>query len=140
MAYVVATRDDFGVFLRFFMPTDELLRLRAMRAAEPGMGPYRVNSVLFIAVSNSVYLFEMVVAFLLLFRRTTVYAAVAAIFFVLAIECGAREFFFGSLIINLFLFYLPGPCIKRLFPLFALLFVYLVAASFKLVPMFSYSV
>lgn len=151
LAYMAATKTWFGDVFRYLIPAEELQRLVAFN--EPaasgtvvftpriGAGPYSVHSALFVAVSNAVYVFEIVVGLLLLVPRTRVLAALASILFVVFIELGARELTFGFLITNAFMLYLPGNWVRRTFPLWAVAYGYLVLA--KLFPtvfvMFKYS-
>ena len=149
LAYLAGTEDRFAAFFGLIIPADELARLQSYNELllQPGVyrprlgaGPYLVDSVLFVVVSNGVYLFEMLAGVLLLARRTRVPAAVASIAFVVMIELGARELTFGVLMVNLLLLFLPGAWIKRLLPAFLLFYLYLVMAHlFDWVPMFSYS-
>ena len=76
---------------------------------------------------------------LLLIPRVRPLAAVFSIGFIIAIEAGARELVFGALMINLLLIFLDGAWIKRLFPLFSIMYAYLIAAAaLEWVPMFEY--
>ena len=144
LAYVTGAEDRFAAVFRYFLPAEEFARLRGEGARlvqgrpEVGSGPFRVDSVLFLAVSNSVYIFEMLAPLLMLVRKTRVAATLAAIAFIVAIEAGAREIIFGAFIINLLLLFLPGTWNKNLFFFFAVLYAYLAAAAFNFVPMFEY--
>ncbi|MHC5023823.1 MAG: hypothetical protein ACYTGG_07915 [Planctomycetota bacterium] len=148
LAWLAGTEDRFAAVFRYAIRADEFERILSYRAgsATPGRylstipsGPYRVDSFLFVALSNAVYVFEMLAGILLLLPRTRVIAAVASIVFVIFIELGARELTFGALMTNLLLLYLPGPWIRRLFPVFLLMYAYLAANALGLVPMFDYS-
>ena len=148
LAYLAGTEDRFAAVFRLIIPADELARLQSYNELllRPGVfrprigaGPYHVDSVLFVVVSNSVYLFEMLAGILLLVRRTRVLAAVASIAFVVMIQLGARELTFGVLMVNLLLLFVPGGWVKRLLPAFLLFYLYLVAHKLGWVPMFSYS-
>ncbi|MCH8165533.1 MAG: hypothetical protein IH889_07985 [Planctomycetes bacterium] len=148
LAYLAATEDRFAWFFRFIIPAEELQRLQSYNEAlvRPGVystklgaGPYRVESLWFVVMSNGVYLFEMLAGILLLVPRTRVLAAIASIGFVIMIELGARELTFGALMVNLMLLFLPGRWIKRLFVGFLLFYLYLAAHKLGWVPMFPYS-
>jgi hypothetical protein len=138
LAYSTAMEDRFATFFRFFMTEEDFIRLREMDSAELGMGPYRVRSPLFVIISNCAWMFELGLPFLMAIRKTRVVATGAAIAFVIGIEAGARELLFGALTINLMLLFLPGRWIKKLFPVFALIYLYLVASEFEIVPMFRF--
>ncbi len=142
LAYVTATEDRFAVFFRHLMPAAEFARLRAEGEVEAvsriGTGPYRVDSIVFLIVSNSVYLFEMLAPVLLIVRKTRAAAVVATIAFVFGIEAGAREVMFGAFMIGLLLLFLPGTWNKKVFPVYAAIYAYLIADTLNLVPMFEY--
>ncbi len=148
LAYLAATEDRFAALFRFIIPAEELQRLQSYNEAlvRPGVystklgaGPYRVESLWFVVMSNGVYVFEMLAGILLLVPRTRVLAAIASIGFVIMIELGARELTFGALMVNLLLLFLPGRWIKRLFVGFLLFYLYLAAHKLGWVPMFPYS-
>ncbi len=148
LAYLAGTEDRFAAFFRFIIPAEELQRLQSYNEAlvrpgaystKLGAGPYRVESLWFVVMSNGVYLFEMLAGILLLVPRTRVLAAIASIGFVIMIELGARELTFGALMVNLFLLFLPGRWIKRLFAAFLAGYLYLAAHKLGLAPMFAYS-
>ena len=132
--------DRFASFLRFFMPASEFERLMAIGPdLEHGDGPFSVDSMLFRIVSNSVYVFELIVPLLLMIPKVRPLAAMLSIGFIFAIEAGARELVFGALMINLLLLFLESAWVKRLFPLFAITYAYLfAAAALDWVPMFEY--
>ena len=140
LAYVTATEGRFAQLFQFIMPAAEFERLRELGSPQVGSGPYRVDSLLFIAFSNGVVLFEMAAPMLMIVRKTRTIAAVATIGFVLAIEAGAREIVFGAFAINLLLLFLPGPWNKRLFPIFIVFCLYLLAAAFGLVWIVPYKI
>ena len=98
-----------------------------------------MESPWFVALSNGVYLFEMLAGILLLIPRTRVVAAVASIGFVIMIQLGARELTFGALMVNRLLLSVPGPWIKRLLPAFLVFYLYLVAHELGFLPLFDYS-
>lgn len=154
LAFLAATDERFRLFFQHLIPSEELERLRAFNLSlvdadagrwkpRVGAGPYRVDSLIFVLVSNITYIFEMVAGLLLLLPRTRVVAALASIVFVIMIELAARELTFGALMINLLLLFLPGKWNKWLFPAFAAGYLYLMLADPKLgldfIPMFWYS-
>ena len=148
LSYLAATEERFAYFFKHLIPTEELQRLISYNGKEVasgkfrpelGSGPYRVDSLWFIIVSNGVYIFEMLAGVLLMVRKTRSWAVGASIVFVILIELGARELTFGALMINLLLLFSKRTWIKRLFVLFAMLYLYLAAAGAGWVPMFEYS-
>ena len=67
-------------------------------------------------------------------------AAVASILVVVAIEAAAREIVFGVLMVNLLFLFLPGKWNERAFLPSLGVYIYLIAAVFGLVPMFTYAI
>lgn len=148
LAFLAGTEERFGYFFGRVLPAGELERLQSynFKVEGPGQfqprlnaGPYRVDGLLFMAISNFVYLFEMAAGVLLLLRPLRAWAAAAGVVFVVLIQVGARELTFGALMINLLLLSLPGAPIRRVFAVFLAGYVYLVLAAFGVVPMFWYS-
>jgi uncharacterized membrane protein YphA (DoxX/SURF4 family) len=148
LAFLAGTEDRFAATIGKLMPAEELARLRSFNEKligpgrwqpRTGAGPYRVDSVLWVTLSNFVWIFEIGAGLALLVRRLFVPAALAVIAVVVLIEVGAREITFGLLMLNLLLVYLPGAWNRRLFPWTAAAYGWLVAAHFGLLPMFEYS-
>ena len=67
--------DSWRAIFGVVAPADEVARLQALQRFEVGAGPYRVDSILFVLFSNAVYIAEMALAVLLLFKRTRAFAA-----------------------------------------------------------------
>ena len=86
------------------------------------------------ALSNAVYAFEIAAAALLLARATRTATAVSCIVFLGLIEIGAREILFGAVFANLLLLFFSSDLNRRLLPVFALLYLWLVAMRLGLVP------
>jgi uncharacterized membrane protein YphA (DoxX/SURF4 family) len=149
LTYMTGTKRWFAAFFGKFISSDELQRLmsyneRLLRPelAQPriGAGPYRVDSAMFVVMSNAVYVFEILAGIGLLVARTRVFAALASIAFVVMIECGARELTFGVLMLNLLLLFLPGAWVKRLFPFCVAVYIFLLAMAMGVIPqLFDYS-
>lgn len=121
--YLAFSLDSAGFrpVLGMLIPSDELARLATYRG-EVGDGPYVVRSLPLRLVSNGTWLVELLLAPLLLWRRTRTVAALAGIVLVAAIEVGARELFFGLVFANAILLFLPGTVHRRLvIPVAALL-------------------
>ena len=122
-------RSTFG----WMVPSDEMARLTSL-TYDPDSGPYRFTSLPVILLSNLTYLAEIILAVLLLCRRTRAMAAMAAIGFVILIQLAPREFMFVLCFSNLLLLFVPGNWHRRLAPLFVLIYVYLLAVSGGIVP------
>jgi len=118
--------DIFG----WMLPDGEVERLRALRRYQPGAGPYRVDSALFLLANNAVWVGELALAVLMGWRRTRQLAAFAAIALVFTIQTAPREFMFALLYTNLLLLFVRGEPNRRLLPLFLAAYAYLVAVLF----------
>jgi hypothetical protein len=134
LCWMIAQRPPFAEALAFLLPADELSRLVSAGAREVGSGPYRTHAWLLIAASNAVWIAELVLPALLLFRRTRVWGAWLAAAFVLSIQLVAREAMFGLLYSQLVLLVLPGRGYRRVAPLYALAYAYLALHLLGLAP------
>lgn len=94
---------DWGAFRQFLelvLPSAEFEQLTAaLRAGAEG--PYRFQSPLALAISNGIYLSELLVAALMLSPRWRLYGAIASLGVIAAIESTAHELTFGLLALNL---------------------------------------
>lgn len=106
--------DRWATFFSLVVPPEEIARLESLPRFVPGNGPYRVDSPLFVALSNSVWIGEIAIGVALVFQRTRVLAGLAAIALVFAIQSAPREFMFALLYTSLLLFMLPGEPNRRL--------------------------
>jgi hypothetical protein len=134
LCWMIAQRPAFADALGFLLPADELARLAAAGAQAVGSGPYRTHAWLLIAASNAVWIAELALPALLLFRRTRVWGAWLAAAFVLSIQLVAREAVFGLLYSQLVLLVLPGRGYRRIAPLYAAAYAYLVLHLLGLAP------
>ncbi|MEO1912300.1 MAG: hypothetical protein ABGW98_00475, partial [Myxococcales bacterium] len=96
LAFNTATIQNFSDFMGLVLSGDEFARIREM-AGKPGTGPYAVSDPLFVVMSNLVWIGEMSLGPLLLFKKTRKFAVAAAIALIVSIELGARELIFGCL-------------------------------------------
>lgn len=134
LTWMIAQRPPFAALFGFLLPADELARLTALDGASVGSGPYRTSAPLLLALSNAVWIAELALPPLMLWRRTRVAAALAAALFVLAIQLGARETLFALLFSQLCLLLLPGEGYRRLAPVYVLAYLYLAAFLLGLAP------
>jgi hypothetical protein len=118
------------------LPAAELARLEALHPLAPGNGPFAMRSALAVAVSNGVWLFELVAPALLVWRRTRPWAAAAAVIVVACIEAGARELLFGILFVNLLLLFFARPVNRALLPVSLAILAALAASRVGLLPAF----
>ena len=87
-------RDTFRTTLAPLLSSAELGRLTSYSGAV-GDGPYLVSGPAFLLLSNAVWVLEMALAPLLLFRATRRVALIAACALVVGTQLVAREFLFG---------------------------------------------
>lgn len=115
LAYMVATTDRFRDFFRPIIPAAELARLQALGRAPHGL--YRVHSLLFVAVSNAVWLGELGVAVGLLWKRARPLALAGGILLMAGILASSHEVFFDTLFVNLLLLFARTDLNRKLLPL-----------------------
>lgn len=104
LAYRVAGDPGFTATLGRIVPAAELERLLAL-GTDIGAGPFRPDAPLLVAVSNLTWIAELALPVALLWERTRPPALVATVLLMLAIEAGAREVFFGGMMIGLLLLF-----------------------------------
>ena len=133
LASMVSERAGFAAAFQWWIPADELARLRLLEQVA-GAGPYRVESVTFSIISNLAYLGELATGLGLLVHRLRSAACLAAIALVVAIESAAHELFFGGLVIALLLSLLRRDVLHRMLPAFVLFYAYLLAMVIGVLP------
>lgn len=133
LAYAIAETERFASLFQWILSDQDfaLLRSDALRAAG---GPFRVDSPALLVISNASYLAEIAIALLLFWRPTRMAAALAGIGLIVAIQAGAREMFFGCLMVNLLLLFLPANWNARALPGFMLLYGLLLATALGWLP------
>ncbi|HYC53743.1 MAG TPA: hypothetical protein VEL28_02230 [Candidatus Binatia bacterium] len=134
LAWMIGNTNRFGDLFMLFLSGGDILRLRAYNALSAGTGPYRVDSALFIAASNLVYIAEMALPVLLAWPRTRRLAAIASLVLVFVMQLGAREYGFAFLFLHLLMMFLPGDAIRRTLPLTAAIMAWVIGAAFKIFP------
>jgi len=129
LAYMVANTDRFHDFFAPILPHAELERLTALHGAVehirfgpdgpvgPMPGPYRVDSTLFVIISNSIWLGEMAVAIGLLVRRLRTLALIGGVLIMAGIAAASHELFFDTLYLNLLLLFATTAVNRKLLPL-----------------------
>ena len=123
LTYMIAHEETFATMFGVLMPAGELERICALAATG---GPYLTEWMPLVLMSNLVWIFEILAPAFLLYRPSRSMAAAATLLFVVAIELGARELFFGFIAINLTLLFLRGDWIRRLLPVYVLAFALLL--------------
>jgi hypothetical protein len=139
LAYIMTRAPHFAQFFGIFVPDAEILRLQSYAVLDPGVGPFRVDSLLFLAVSNGIYVSEISLAALLVWRRARPYAWRVGIAVIVGIELAAREGMFGMLCVSLFLCFPERALNRRLLPLLVALYAISLAMSFALIPGFKWN-
>ena len=117
LARMIATDARFAEFFGLFI-AEEVARFQSY-AGEAGTGPYRVAGVagfFFAALSNAVWIGEMTVPLLLVWRRARRFAWVLGLLLLLGIEIVAREVFFGLLFSSVLLSFAAPPYLWRAMP------------------------
>lgn len=116
-------------FFDMVLPADELRRL----SEQSPPGPYGFHSLTGLLMANVSYLSEIAVGILLLIRKTRTIAFCWACGLLLVMELGAREVFFGLLMLLLLLLYQDGRWLARWRWPAVCIYVYLVLAALKIV-------
>jgi hypothetical protein len=134
LSWMIACRPAFAQALGWLLSGEELARLAAAGGAAIGSGPYRSHNLYLLVASNAVWLAELVLPGMLLLRRTRVLGAVLSAVFVLSIQLVARETMFALLYSQLALLALPGRGYRRIAPVYAVAYAYLVGYLLGLLP------
>ena len=130
LAYMVSLTDRFAQAFEWLVPLGELSRLKAIGSPVPGAGPYTVDGMAFLALTNLVYVVEMGLAAGLLWWRTRIPAIWMTLALIVLIQLAARELFFGLLFCNLVLALHPRDVSRKLLPIGA--GIYVLALLLKL--------
>ena len=115
LSYRIAIDPGFARTLGLLLPEAERVRLIAL-GTEIGSGPFRAEAPLLVAVSNLTWLAELGLPLALLWPRSRRVAMVATIALLFAIQVGAREIFFGGLMIGLLLLFARGDRVATALP------------------------
>ncbi len=129
IAMLIAEEPRFAVLFSALISDAEIARLTAI-VPDAGAGPYRVRSLLFLLAVNASLLGELVLPPALLARRTRAPALALLLLLFVAIEAGAREVFFGVIVVQLTLLFAERDWLPRLLPLTLGLYALLLIASF----------
>jgi hypothetical protein len=137
LAQRIAIDPAFREVFAWLAPSAEIARLAALGDAE-GSGPFRIDSLFFVVLSNGVWLGELAVAAALFVPRLRRLTVLAALLFLAAIELGARELFFGFLMANLALLWLGPRIHARALPGFLVVYAYLLGMALGWMPHWSF--
>lgn len=105
-AFTLTHSSRFGL-LRAVLPADELAQLAALGEPRPGLGPFRLQSWVGLAISNGVYVAEFVAAGLLLYAPTRTVGFIFSVLIFSTIAGTTRELLFGSMMVNFLLLFAP---------------------------------
>ena len=122
LGFRIAGDPGFARTLGLIVPRAELARLIGL-GTDLGAGPFRPEAPLLIAVSNATWLAEVLLPLGLVWQRTRRPAMLAAIALMVVIELGAREIFFGGLMIGLLLLFARRDRVATALPWIAALYV-----------------
>lgn len=134
LAWMIAQRPPFEEFFGWVLPSAEVARLGALDGETLGSGPYHADSWRLLAMSNAVWVTELVLPFAMAFRPTRVAATLAAAGFVVFIQLGAREVMFALLFAQVCLLMLPRDGYRWAAPAFGLAYLYLAGVLLGLWP------
>ena len=145
LAYMIANTDRFRDFFRPLLSAADLAHLQSLAGATehlrfanghalgPMPGPYLVHSLLFIAISNAVWLGELTVAIGLLVRKTRPAALVCGLLLLAGILASSHEVFFDTLFVNLLLLFARSDLNRKLLPLSLAAYAFYLLAGFGIV-------
>jgi hypothetical protein len=122
LAFRVATDPGFTHVLGVLVPDSELARLLGL-GTDVGDGPFRADAPMLVLVSNITWIAELILPLGLLWRRTRAISMIATILLFVAIQLGAREVFFGGLMVGLLLLFARRDRLAALVPWIAGLYV-----------------
>ena len=134
LAFMVGTQDRFGDLFGLLLPAEAVSTLRGHDIFRTGAGPFRVDSLPLLLASNAVWIAEIALPPLLLWRRTRTAAMALALLLVVGIQSGAREFGFMLLFSHLLLLFAPGNWVGRLLPVVAAVLLLAILLAFGLTP------
>ncbi len=130
LAHRISLDPHYSVVFGWVM-ADEVARLLAL----PGSGPFAFQNPFALVLSNLTYLAEIGLgSTLLLSHRLRPVAWAGAALLVMAIEVGAREFYFGVAMLQLLVLFAPREHHRLWAPVFAAAPILLLLASLGIVP------
>lgn len=135
LAFSVVSDTDFRTSFQWLLPEAEFARLQAI---EPP-GPYLFELMYPVVLSNLAYIGEIVVAGLLLMKRTRLIGLIGSMVMIVGIEFVARELFFGVLFANLVLLHAPRDWSKPALPWCCAVYAVLLAVTAGLLPGFKFN-
>ncbi len=123
LSWTIAHDDRFSAAFGMILPPSEAQRLAALAESA---GPFGSEWWPLVAISNFVYLFELIAPVLLLYRPTRSAAIAATVVFLVAIEIGAHEYYFARVVLNTLFLLTRKSRYKVLLPLTFVVYAYLL--------------
>lgn len=134
LAWMIGRGERFADLFAWVVPAAEVARLKGLDPFARGAGPYRIDQSIFLLLSNSVWIAEIVLPAGLIWRRTRTAAAAAALALVAALQLGAREVGFALVFGNGILLFAPAAWHRRALPVVAALLLLSLLASAGILP------
>ncbi|MCP3963325.1 MAG: hypothetical protein GY719_36265 [bacterium] len=123
LTWTIAHDDRFRTAFEVILPADEARRIAALADT---VGPFGTEWWPLLVISNFVVVFELLAPFLLLHPRTRSAAVAAVVVFMVLIESGAREWFFGCVFVNLLFLFTRRSWYGVLLPLTLVFYAFLL--------------
>jgi hypothetical protein len=130
----IATGDPVGQLYAWLVPAAEEARLRGINMFIPESGPFRIQSVPLILLSNAVWALEIELAVMVLARRTRRFAAVLAIAAVVVLQMTAHMPMAALLLSQFLLLCVPGEWNRRLAVVFVAAYAAVALAQAGVLP------
>lgn len=115
LAVSIASNEHFAMPFTWIAPA-EVARLRDLLPLQVGAGPFRLEPLPLVALSNLVWVAEIALPIALVVRQTRALAVVATLALLVAIESAARELVFGLLFAGGVLLFAQGRVFSRALP------------------------
>jgi hypothetical protein len=145
LSFMVANTERFRDFFSPILSAADLEHLRSLQGAmdtvaigpggplTPMPGPYRVDSPLFVVISNAIWIGEIAVAIGLLWRRVRPLALTGGLLLLAGIAGASHELLFDTLFFNLLLLFARTPMNWKLLPLSLASYAFYLLGGFGLV-------
>jgi hypothetical protein len=127
--------DTFRDAFAWVLPAEEIARIRSY-SFNPGQGPFRIDSGLFIVVSNVSWIAEIVFPLMLIPRKTRVIGIIGLLVTIVLIEIAAREIYFGLMVMMLLFLFAPFDANRKLLPAYVLFYLWSIPMALEWVPGF----
>lgn len=133
-AYAIAAKDPIGGLFGWLVSTEEVGRLQGLNLFLPEAGPFLTDSTSLVFLSNAVWVLEIELAVMMMFRLTRNFAAVAAIAMVVVIQLVGHQPLYALLLAQFFLLCIPGEWHRRLALVFGTAYAAVALAQLGILP------